>query len=169
MTEITPTLLTIIAGLLLIAQTLVQSWISARKEKRDYARQDEVAARVAHLHQENIKKSDEIAALAKSADERIRKHLKVIDKQGKQIHILVNSDMTAARTSERDQVQSTLVALKRVQVLNRKLKIVDTPEELETLESTKNRIIELNAILSDREAAFRLLTKQEEEEKQNEE
>jgi len=166
MAELTPSIITaiisVIAGIQLILLTIVQAWISARKEKRDYARQDEVANRITVLHRENVIKSDAIAALAKVADDRIRKHLKTIDEQGKQIHILVNSDMTAARTSERDQVKITLIALKRVQALSNKLGVPNTPEENEAIDIAEKRIEELNLILADRHAAFLLLEKQEE-------
>jgi uncharacterized lipoprotein NlpE involved in copper resistance len=125
----------------LIALALVTAWITSRKEKRDYARQDEVAERVAtaakqaadaatllvQAQKDTIARTDEVARLAEASDKRIVDQLTAIDEQGKKIHILVNSDMTAARTNERDSMRLLLVALRQVQATNLKLGIDPAP------------------------------------------
>ena len=127
--------LAVIAAVQLIVLALVQAAISARKEKRDYARQDLVAERV-----------EKVAQLAEEADRRTQAKLK-------EIHILVNSDMTAARTAERDAMKLLVVALKQVVTANAKLEIPSPKELIDEIERAEHRIVELNGILADRHAA----------------
>jgi len=127
--------LAVIAAVQLIVLALVQAAISARKEKRDYARQDLVAERV-----------EKVAQLAEEADRRTQAKLK-------EIHILVNSDMTAARTAERDAMKLLVVALKQVVTANAKLEIPSPQELIDEIERAEHRIVELNGILADRHAA----------------
>jgi hypothetical protein len=152
--------LAIILAIQVLALALVQGWISSSKEKRDaenrrkekaedYARQDVVAGRVA----EAARQVAEVARVAKVSDERISAKLDEGLEQGKKIHILVNSDMTAARTSERDQAKVALIALKRVQSLSAKLGLPPDQGEQEAIEAAEGRITELNEILADRLAA----------------
>lgn len=168
----------IIAGAQLLLLTVVQEVLKGRKDRRDaelkrtekqedYARQDAVAARVdaaakqaadaakllVEAQTATIARTDEVARLAAESDQQIRNQLQAIDEQGKQIHILVNSDMTAARTNERDQVRLTLLALKRVQALSLKLGVAIADDELKAIEAAEQRIVELDAILADRHAA----------------
>lgn len=142
-------LLALIAGVQLLLLTVVQALISSRKEKRDYARQDAVAARVV----EAAAKVAEVARSAKAVNEAIADKLDQGLEQGKKIHILVNSDMTAARTNERDQTKLTLLALKQVQALGVKLGLESRRDELDAIERAEQRIEELNQILADRLAA----------------
>lgn len=148
-----PVTAAIIAGVQLILLTLIQSWIVGNKARRDaelrskekeenYAREDLVAQRVI-----------EVARLAAKSSEEMQRQLANIDEQGKKIHILVNSDMTAARTNERDQTILTLLALKRVQALGVQLGISTEPKEQEAIEQAERRIETLNQILADRLAA----------------
>jgi hypothetical protein len=127
--------LAVIAALQLVVLALVQAAISARKEKRDYARQDLVALRV-----------EKVARLAEEADRRTQAKLK-------EIHILVNSDMTAARTAERDAMKLLVVALKQVVTANAKLEIPSPKELIDEIARAEGRILELNDILADRHAA----------------
>jgi hypothetical protein len=131
-----------IAVVQVLLLALVQGWIVARKERRDYARQDQVADRVATVARE-----------AAAANKRVEQQLKGLDEQGQKIHTLVNSDMTAARTNERNQAMLTLLALKRVQALSEKLGMKVSDEEVKAIEDAEMRIEELNAILADRRAA----------------
>jgi len=128
-------MLAVIAGVQLVILALVQAGISARKEKRDYARQDLVALRV-----------ENVARLAEEADRRTQSKLK-------EIHILVNSDMTAARTAERDAMKLLVVALKQVVTANTKLEISSPKELIDEIVRAEGRISELDDILADRHAA----------------
>ena len=168
----------LIAGVQVLLLTVVQALITARKERRDaairaeekreqYAREDLVAARVAAVSQqaaaaqqllvaaqkESIKRTDEVARLAVESGQHIAAQLTEITEQGKKIHILVNSDMTAARTNERDQARLTLIALRRVQALSANLGLpIDTDEE-KAIKIAEERITELDHILADRHEA----------------
>jgi hypothetical protein len=157
----------VIATVQIVVLTLVQALIASSKEKRDYARQDAVADRVAaaanqadraakllvKAQAETIARTDEVAKLAADSDLRISDQLRAIDEQGKKIHILVNSDMTAARTNERDQTRLTLIALRRVQALSVKLGMPATDDENKAILDAEARIAELDRILADRHAA----------------
>lgn len=163
---------TVIIALIALAQllllTLVQARITSRKELRDaeirrqdkredYDRQDKVAERVAlaakqaadaaqllvKAQHETIVRTDEVARIAKDSDARISAQLMAI-------HKLVNADMTAARTNERDQTVLTLLALKRVQKLGDKLALPPDPDAQKAINDTEARIVVLNQILKDR-------------------
>src|SRR6185295_7924739 len=98
-------------------------------------------------------RTDEVARVAAASHEQVQTQLGAISDQAKKIHILVNSDMTAARTNERDQTRLTLIALKRVQALSISLGQDVTDEELTAIQTAEARITELDAILADRHAA----------------
>jgi hypothetical protein len=81
-----------------------------------------------------------------SSDERIAAQLKLI-------HSLVNSDMTSARTSERDQTQLALLQLKRVVALSAKLGMPVSASDADAMKIAEDRVAELNAVLADRLSA----------------
>ena len=158
----TGAIVAIVASAQIIILTIVQSWLAARKDTRDYARQDAVAERVAVAARQlvdaqaiTIARADEVARVAAISDQQINEKLSAIDEQGKKIHILVNSDMTAARTNERDQTRLTLLALKRVQALSANLGQPIGEDEEKAIKVAEKRIIELDQILADRLEAQR--------------
>lgn len=176
--ENTPVAIAVIASLQVLLLTIVQATLLARKERRDaelkskektedYKRQDEVAARVALAAQQaadaatlllkaqhdTIARTDEVARLAAEVNDRVEQKLGESLEQGKKIHILVNSDMTAARTNERDQAILTLTALKHVRALSEKLGLPAQEDEVKLINDQEKRIQTLNAILADRLAA----------------
>ena len=111
------------------------------KEARDNARQDVVAARVA----EAVKAAEgfRVEANAKLTD------LAVV---ARETHILVNSDMTAARESELKQTEVTLVMMRKLVAIDVAAGRQPTDEDLAAIEATVARIAELRAILADRRA-----------------
>jgi hypothetical protein len=132
-----------------------------REEKlEDWRRQDEVAARaevvaeraaaaadlLVKAQAETIKRTEEVARLAMEADQRNADKLDAI-------HILVNSDMTAARTAERDSLKLLVIALKNSFNLSVKLGMQPTEAEQDEIVRVEKRIVELNQILADRLAA----------------
>jgi hypothetical protein len=152
----------------------------AKEKAEDYKRQDLVADRVAAValqakeaarlvaarvetvatnnmtaNADLIARTDLVARLASEANVRVEAQLIAIDEQGRKIHILVNSDMTTARTNERDQTRLTLLALLHVKALSQKLGVPLTPGEEQAIEDAKIRIEELNQLLADRLAAQR--------------
>jgi hypothetical protein len=154
-----------------IAAATAAAKIKSDERQEDWARQDQVAERavdaakkvadeIAHradlllqAQKETIARTDEVARMAAVANAQVQSQLTAIDEQGKKIHILVNSDMTAARTNERDQTRLTLLALKRVQMLSENLGLVISDEELKAIDVAEKRITELDRILADRHAA----------------
>jgi hypothetical protein len=67
-----------------------------------------------------------------------------------QIHVLVNSNMTAAMKSELDAKREVLVVMEELIALKRKNGLEPSPETLGQLEATRNKIQELEAQLADR-------------------
>lgn len=138
-----------------------------REEKlEDWRRQDEVADRAAKAaaevkivakqaadaadllvaaQKETIARTDEVARIAAENDRHITEKLEEGLEQGRKIHILVNSDMTAARTAERDSLKLLVIALKRLAGSDE----IDTDE----IGRVEKRIAELDQILADRHAA----------------
>ena len=142
-----PWALAAIAALQILGLAIIQSLTGWRKDVRDtearrkdkeedYARQDVVAARLATIQSANIMRTEEVARVAALANKNIAIQLKTI-------HTLVNSDMTAARTAERDSLKLLVIALKRI----------GQPEDIKELKEAEDRIEELNQILADRMAA----------------
>ncbi len=165
------TMVAIIAGSQLVLITMVNGFLLARKDRRDaelrrlektedYARQDEVAmkaaeaaALLAKTQHALIERADEAARRSEQSRAEVTERLTTLDEQGKKIHILVNSDMTAARTNERDQTRLTLMALRRVQALSSNLGLVADQGENDAIVAAEKRIEELDLILADRHAA----------------
>jgi hypothetical protein len=145
--------------------------IKSDEKQEDWARQDEVAKRVEEAatqaaaaaklllasQEATVAATKEVARLAAESDVKVMEGLAMIQQGNEKIHILVNSDMTAARTAERDAVKLTLIALKRVQVMSEKLGLQFTKDEKDDITGFEKRIIELDHILADRLAAQRRL------------
>lgn len=162
-----PIVIAIIASIQIVAIAVIQLWskkseaaIRSREKREDYARQDEVANRVAaaarevseraallvHAQAETIKRTDEVAKAAAESSELVQAKLR-------EIHTLVNSDMTAARSAERDSQALLVLSIKRAHALSTKLGVPPTQSELDELTRSEKRIDELNLILADRKAA----------------
>jgi hypothetical protein len=113
----------------------------------------EAAALLATAQAETIARTEEVARVAAANDVKVQQQLHAIDEQGKKIHILVNSDMTAARENERDSMKVTLLALKKIRVLHEQAGVTFDPEDEEEIAKTEARILELDGILADRHQA----------------
>ncbi len=175
-------LIAVIAGTQLVLMTALQAIIITLKDYRDaqfkrvekaadaerrklekdadYARQDEVARKAAEAtaslavtQKALLERADDLASRTALTTADVTAQLEALDDQGKKIHILVNSDMTAARTNERDQTKLTLMALRRVQALTINLGLPQNDDELVAIEQAEKRILELDAMLADRLAA----------------
>jgi hypothetical protein len=163
--------LAIIAGVQVVLMTVVTAWIAARKERRDadiraaekkleYDRQDEVAANAAKSARELLEAqrqtnrlTEDLTHQTQLATEQTQQQLSAIDEQAKKIHTLVNSDMTAARSNERDSTKLLLLSLRQVMTLNLKLGVTAGAADLEAITRAEERVAELDAILADRAAA----------------
>jgi len=160
-------LLAVINGLISARATRQAAALKSAEKKEDWRRQDEVAERVAKAEEqaaraaalllkaqkETIARTDEVARLAAEANQRIASQLAAIDAQGNKIHILVNSDMTAARTAERDSLKLLVLALRNSHALARKLGLPAEGNEDDEILRVEERVAELDQILADRLAA----------------
>lgn len=105
------------------------------------------AALLLAAQRDTIDRTNEVARLAAL-------NVATTDAQLKQIHTLVNSEMTAARQAELDQTRITLIMLRKVVAMDKANGREPEPEDLEAIITTGARITELQAILADRLAAF---------------
>ncbi len=137
-----------------VVSPMVLMYLTSRERRleklEDYRRQDEVAAKVdrvaaqaAIAQKASIVRTDEVVrvAAATAAEQ---------NQQLKQIHMLVNSDMTAARQAELDQTKITLVMLKKIVAMDVRDSRIPSPEDLAAIRATEARIDELQTILADR-------------------
>ena len=134
--------------------------LRAKEKAMDWARQDEVAKQVKEAATATADASrvlvEATASAARHQDEvsaRIHEQLIAIDEQGKKIHILVNSDMTAARTSERDSLRLLVIALRNSMAQSVKMGLTVRQSELDEIARVDTRVAELDQILSDRHKA----------------
>lgn len=108
--------------------------------------------------------AEEVARLAVESDKRIQAGLQANLDLGQKIHILVNSDMTAARTAERDSLKLLVLALRNTLALTSQLGIITSPEDKDRQEKeiaeVAKRITELDQILTDRHAAQKRVEEQ---------
>jgi hypothetical protein len=144
--------------------TMLQGRTRRAERVEDFARQDAIAAKadavaeqaaiaakLLHSSQQlTIAKTDEVAAVA-------RTNAADTASQLKQIHTLVNSDMTAARQGELDQTKITLVGLNTIIEMAKAMGHEPTAAQLDAVAITEKHIIELEAILADRLAQMKIV------------
>jgi hypothetical protein len=147
------------------AATTAQLLLSQQQDARH--RQDVVAEQVqaaatqaakaavllAAAQDQMSRATKEVARLAAETDTRVQSQLKTIEEQGRKIHVLVNSDMTAARTAERDSLKLLVISLRNALALSTKLGLPISGSESEEIANAQKRIAELNQILEDRHQA----------------
>jgi hypothetical protein len=119
------------------------------------------AAKAASLlvaaQEETIRRTNEVADLVAERDAKQALKLEQIDAQAKRIHTLVNSDMTAARESERHQAQEMSVVLRRIVALAESHGLKPDQADVEALATAEARSTELDQILADRMAQQRIV------------
>ena len=133
--------------------------VAQHREDRDaeWARQDQVALKAERatvelaVSQKRIADQAETAAnLAAERDAKVSGQLSRIDAQAHRIHTLVNSDMTAARQSERDQAQAMITVLRKVITLAEERGLVPEESDVDSLQVAEQRVMDLDRILADR-------------------
>jgi hypothetical protein len=102
------------------------------------------ATRLEAAQKETIARTNEVARTAAEANDRAERKLD-------QIHALVNSDMTAARQSELDQVRVLARVLERIISMTG---AIPDPADVEALQWARDRASELEMILADRLVQF---------------
>ena len=142
-------------------------------KKDEWKRQDDKEEAERTRHKEATEQTEKVADLVEvqtkvvkvvaDASVETQEKLDRIEAQAKRIHLLVNSDMTAARQAELDQTRMTLVMLRRVIALGKARGVNPTEEDIEALEETKHRIDDLEVLISDRQAQDERLKKEAEE------
>jgi len=126
----------VIAAAISCAGPLLLDWRTGKRRieerREDFARQDAVAA------------AAKIVATNTAS-------------QLRQIHTLVNSDMTAARQGELDQTRLSLILLRKIVAMGAIAGRSATVDELAAIEETEKRITELEGILADRLAQLKIV------------
>lgn len=128
-----------------------------RSKAEDYARQDKVAEQAANAarllkqaQEEAANRAAEAAALLLESNERVAHTAALTDKKLDQIHVLVNSSMTASMQAELDATTRVLALLRQVVVLHTAAGRPPAGEALATIEATEHKVSELRTALSDR-------------------
>lgn len=144
----------------LVAPSLLavfQQYFRRQEKQQDWDRQDKVAEQAAQaaqllLERQTIsaRKVDEAASLLKENNKAVAVTAAETQGQLRQIHTLVNSNMTAAMQSEMDQREIALALMNEVIDLKKSSGIQPSTETKATLEQMAASIDELNAKLSDR-------------------
>jgi len=119
--------------------TIVTSYTRRRERAQDYERQDAVAAQVKKAAESLVQSNAVVAATAE-----------VTNKKLDVIHILVNSNMTAAMQAELDATVREIAMMREVIALNRSAGREPHEEAVAAVEATEHKINELRANLSDR-------------------
>lgn len=117
----------------------------AAEKASDYAREDAVAARVAELSR--------IQAMA----------TRVTNDKLDDIHVLVNSTLTAAIQSAYDATASSLVLMREVVRLNSAAGEVPSGDATAAIEATEAKLASLRAVLTDRQRATKAVETQQHE------
>jgi hypothetical protein len=125
------------------AVQLVLTSRAKRKEKdQDYAREDAVAARAAEAAKLLSINTAKVAETAQRTSDKLDV-----------IHVLVNSNMTAAMQAELDATVREAAMIQEVMDLKMAAGTQPAVEALAALESARNKITELKAVLAGRSEA----------------
>jgi hypothetical protein len=111
-------------------------------KKQDWARQDVVAERV-----------EQAARILKDTTAHTDATLVELKTGQKQIHTLVNSNLTSEMQSRKDSIERELVSLNELVSLKRKLRVKPNPRTLVAIKTAEASLAELELQLEDRIAA----------------
>jgi hypothetical protein len=129
---------------------LLLAWLLGRQRRReraeDYARQDEVAAKVSEVA--DATKATAVAAEASNV--LAVKTAEITNGKLDVIHVLVNSQMTAALQSELDATIRELAMMREVVALHVAADQDPTVGALAAIDATEAKIVELRSVLADR-------------------
>lgn len=93
-----------------------------------------------------------VAEVAKQAGVASRRTDSKLD----QIHILVNSEMTARWQAELDRTKTSLVLLRKIRNMSAIAGINDTEEDIAAVEEAEKHIREIEIVLADRQAQTKI-------------
>jgi hypothetical protein len=130
------------------------------REDRQNKRQDAVAAQAATaakllLEEQRLTntKTDRVAELAASSEQKIEGSLKDLTAGQKQIHTLVNSNMTSAMQDSYDSKASDLASLRELSELRQAQGLPPNAETAVRMTTLTRQMAELKAQLDDRQRA----------------
>jgi uncharacterized membrane-anchored protein YhcB (DUF1043 family) len=158
---IAPTLLAFLTNRQRITERRMDWDRQDAREKADRERQEAVAKQAAEaaellLAEQRATKArtEEVAVLAARA-------ASATDSQLKQIHTLVNSDMTAARQELLDQTRLLVSIYRKTIEDDRAAGREATPSDLAALDAAEAKVSELQGILADRLAQQRIVEQEQ--------
>jgi hypothetical protein len=137
------------------------AWVQSRnrraEKKQDYAREDAVAKQAAEAARLLVERQDAIAARATETAKLLATNTAAVAESAQRtsdkldvIHVLVNSNMTAAMQAEFDATTREAAMIQEVMDLKRAAGTAPTVEALAALESARAKIAQLGATLADR-------------------
>ena len=122
---------------------IISSWLNTRArrsdKKLDWEREDKVA-----------QKAEEAATLLLASNKVVAKTAEITNGKLDVIHVLVNSNMTAAMQAQLIALKGQLILMHRVTDLNRQAGTSQTKDELAAIGAVDAQILELSASLKDR-------------------
>ena len=131
--------------------------IRKQEKEEDHRREDEVAAKAAKAaslllaaQQETIRKTDEVATVARQATAQTSAQLTTVLDQGQAIHTLVNQRLTNVTEKALDYSKNLLEVLEEQIAAQRELGLVPTAEALQRVETTRQGVHELKETLATR-------------------
>jgi len=125
-------------------------------KKLDWEREDKVAAKAEEAAKLLLQSNKAVAKIAADNTEKMLFGLE-------RIHTLVNSDMTAARSEQRDQARLTLAGLRKIIRLDEDAGREPSQDDLDAIEAAEKTIKKLDIILADRLAQQRKVEQQQQQ------
>jgi len=133
-----------------IVFTLVQNMLRSREKKQEVAQQEAANERAEQVANSLIASNERIADQASKAAVVLVEKLDTLHEQSEQIHVLVNSNLTAAMQSEYDSIGREIVGLLEIVDLKRAMHIEPSQESTHIIELTRAKHSELHNQLTDR-------------------
>lgn len=146
----------IVALLGVIISPLVAGRIAHKAKEEEWERQDIVAARAEQV----AAQAAEAAALLLEQNKVVAAATAQVDDRLQQIHVLVNSNLTAAHQAEYDAVNRELAANRRYARLAKKAGEKVPVDVVDAIKRGEMRVKELGALLNDRAKQTEIADKQ---------
>lgn len=121
-----------------------------RDKEQDWARQDTVAARLEKRQDATAAKTAEVARLLVQTDQRATRTAEGIDGQLRQIHGLVNANLSKAIADQLEATEQQLVLLREVGELHRSAGREPSPDALAAIKRIDEKVSRLRAQVADR-------------------
>jgi hypothetical protein len=156
-----PILLSFLNGRQFAASKREDAEIRKAEKDQEYARLDAVADKAEATAREAAKQAAEAASLLVKSNEAVAETARVTNGKLDVIHQLVNSNMTAAMQDSMGALKAQLVLMHEVIDLKRAAGAVPSPDALTAIAATEAKIVELQAVLTDRERQAKIVADQE--------